>query len=580
MLNLSTSERDFYTNSLYRFEEQQLRRSQKLFYKLFPDEDTPTPDWAGEMIDNDTIFARHKYPKHLAFFEAGSKYPERCFRAANRCITPWTFLETDRGERRSVEVWTEKDARVLSWDGESECAVPPQDGLLVGIEQAFRVVLDSGRFFDCSRRHRVLTIGGWLSLDRLVSLSNGLRCWQRREDYQASCDADGYLGDQPLRQVGGIDLELPPSLGDVQGRAPLVFERTDALASTLRYIHASRRGDRLSTRDDLRRFSALFGILSGPSCAQPVLRMSESNQEFLRLVSGLVVDPERGVLSPVDQLEFAHHDSDRISAHGGSCMPTEMREKLQSERRWYDAQPLGQSVQEWFRDAAHMPIFYPLETPELVGNETIVAIVPIGLQPIVDAHVPGTNCYKAGGVIHHNTGKTFSGGYELCCHLTGIYPEWWVGKRFERPIRAWAAGKTSETTRDIIQTALLGPTKTVMGYKGFAGTGLMPGRSIGGCTWKQGVSDLADIVRIKHEPTGLWSRLGFKSYNQGRDSFEGTAQHVILLDEEPPEDVYGECLIRTATTRGIIMLTFTPLEGVSKVVLEFMPKNERPEDLS
>ncbi len=40
-------------------------------------------------------------------------------------------------------------------------------------------------------------------------------------------------------------------------------------------------------------------------------------------------------------------------------------------------------------------------------------------------------------------------------------------------------------------------------------------------------------------------------------------------------DVYGECLIRTATTGGIIMLTFTPLEGMSNVVLQFMPKEFR-----
>ena len=46
---------------------------------------------------------------------------------------------------------------------------------------------------------------------------------------------------------------------------------------------------------------------------------------------------------------------------------------------------------------------------------------------------------------------------------------------------------------------------------------------------------------------------------------------------EPPADVYGECLIRTATTNGIIMLTFTPLSGLSTVVLQFMPAEFRPD---
>jgi phage terminase large subunit-like protein len=52
----------------------------------------------------------------------------------------------------------------------------------------------------------------------------------------------------------------------------------------------------------------------------------------------------------------------------------------------------------------------------------------------------------------------------------------------------------------------------------------------------------------------------------------GTSQHGIWMDEEPPQDVYGECLIRTATSNGIVMLTFTPLEGMSEVVMSFLPE--------
>jgi phage terminase large subunit-like protein len=184
-------------------------------------------------------------------------------------------------------------------------------------------------------------------------------------------------------------------------------------------------------------------------------------------------------------------------------------------------------------------------------------------------------CFMAGNRV----GKTYSaGGYEVSCHLTGLYPEWWTGRRFKRPVRAWAAGKTNETTRDIVQRTLLGDPLTVGGRKRFDGTGVVPGHLIGGVTWKQGVPDLADTVRIRHLPTGGYSVLGIKSYQQGRGSFEGTAQEVIWFDEEPPQDVYGESLIRTATTNGIILLTFTPLEGLSEVVLSFLPENMRPAD--
>ncbi len=57
----------------------------------------------------------------------------------------------------------------------------------------------------------------------------------------------------------------------------------------------------------------------------------------------------------------------------------------------------------------------------------------------------------------NRVGKTEGiGGFETTLHLTGRYPPWWEGRRFDRPIRAWAAGKTNETTRDIIQAKLFG----------------------------------------------------------------------------------------------------------------------------
>ena len=175
-------------------------------------------------------------------------------------------------------------------------------------------------------------------------------------------------------------------------------------------------------------------------------------------------------------------------------------------------------------------------------------------------------CFMAANRV----GKSESGAFEATLHLTGRYPDWWEGRRFDKPVRLWAAGKTNETTRDILQDKLLGSVAFSGGRKTFSGTGMIPGDDIGAVTWKQGVADLADTVKVRHV-SGGWSTLGLKSYQQGRGSFEGTAQHIIWLDEEPPVDVYGECLIRTATTRGLVLLTFTPLEGLSDTVMSFLP---------
>lgn len=181
-------------------------------------------------------------------------------------------------------------------------------------------------------------------------------------------------------------------------------------------------------------------------------------------------------------------------------------------------------------------------------------------------------CFMAANRVGKTEG---AGGYELTCHLTGRYPPWWEGRRFAGPVRAWVAGKTNETTRDVPQLALLGPVVYEGDRKKVAGTGLIRDDLLDLPTWKQGVANLVDTIKVRHAAGG-WSLLGMKAYNQGRGSFEGTAQQVIWLDEESPMDVYGECLIRTATTNGIIMLTFTPLLGLSEVVLQFMPAEFRP----
>lgn len=160
------------------------------------------------------------------------------------------------------------------------------------------------------------------------------------------------------------------------------------------------------------------------------------------------------------------------------------------------------------------------------------------------------------------------GGYELTLHLTGLYPHWWEGRRFDHGIRAWAAGDTSQTVRDIIQYKLLGPP-------GEQGTGLIPGDHILKTTAKTGVPNAAQDIEVRHV-SGQKSFLTLKSYDQRRQSFQGTEQDVIWADEECPMDIYSECLIRTMTTNGLIMLTFTPLQGMTEVVMSFLPGGKVP----
>ncbi len=169
--------------------------------------------------------------------------------------------------------------------------------------------------------------------------------------------------------------------------------------------------------------------------------------------------------------------------------------------------------------------------------------------------------FVANGLVTSNCGKSISGAFETACHLTGLYPEWWVGKRFDHPISAWAAGQTGQTTRDTCQKELLGPP-------GALGTGMIPKELILGTAVKQGVANAIELVKVRHVSGGV-SVLGFKSYDQGVKAFYGTAQHVIWLDEECPDLIYNECLIRTMTTGGILYVTFTPLHGITPFIVNF-----------
>lgn len=166
-------------------------------------------------------------------------------------------------------------------------------------------------------------------------------------------------------------------------------------------------------------------------------------------------------------------------------------------------------------------------------------------------------------------GKTWSAGAECAMHLTGEYPEWWPGRRFDKPIAMWAGGVTGEAVRDTTQRVL-------MGRVGQFGTGMIPKRSIVETSSARGIADALDTVTVKHK-SGRESTLAFKSYEKGREKWQGETLDLVWFDEEPPPDIYTEGLARTNATGGFSMLTFTPLLGMSDVVRKFYPRPDTPD---
>lgn len=166
-------------------------------------------------------------------------------------------------------------------------------------------------------------------------------------------------------------------------------------------------------------------------------------------------------------------------------------------------------------------------------------------------------------------GKTVAGSFEWAMHLTGRYPDWWEGRRFDQAVRLWAAGETRVSTRDTIQKLLIGEPEKEEEW----GTGAIPGDDLLDTYRAMGVANALDSVTVRHVSGGVSTCL-FKAYEQGRGKWQGDTLQGVWFDEEPPLDIYTEGMTRTNATQGAVMLTFTPLKGMSDVVSMYLSDSD------
>ncbi len=171
----------------------------------------------------------------------------------------------------------------------------------------------------------------------------------------------------------------------------------------------------------------------------------------------------------------------------------------------------------------------------------------------------------------NQTGKTLSAAMEVAMHMTGEYPEWWVGRRFDHPVTAWTGSETNESSREIVQHQLLGCERADLDDEDM-GTGAIPLESIVAIKKRQaGVTDVAESITVRHKGGGL-SRCLLKSYDQGRTKWQGKPHvDIVWFDEEPSHEIYSEGVTRTsAVSDAVIMITFTPLKGTTSVVEAYL----------
>ena len=146
----------------------------------------------------------------------------------------------------------------------------------------------------------------------------------------------------------------------------------------------------------------------------------------------------------------------------------------------------------------------------------------------------------------NRSGKTECGAVEAIWLLRGIHPY-----RKNRPdVFGWAVSLSQQVQRDVAQSKILKylPKSWIEDITMLSGRKDAP------------ASGIIDQIKIKNVFGGI-STLGFKSCDQGREKFQGSSLDFVWIDEEPPKDIYDECLMRVMDRRGDIFGTMTPLKG-------------------
>lgn len=228
----------------------------------------------------------------------------------------------------------------------------------------------------------------------------------------------------------------------------------------------------------------------------------------------------------------------------------------------------------------------------VVSDQRIVAEIDLRLRSrklfleysrIYDPEKPGTpGAYSWQAEVHNasidhperllmaanRVGKTQSAAAETAMHLIGEYPSWYRGRRFNEPVRCWTGAERTEDSKEVIQLALLGP-------EGEHGTGWIPRDRIVNITYRQaGVSNVVDCIYVRHKSGGI-SQVTLKTYQMEAKGWRGAKLHFIWLDEECKQDIYTEAQTRVLDLKGLVLMTFTPVSGVTEVVHHFLEAKEK-----
>lgn len=152
----------------------------------------------------------------------------------------------------------------------------------------------------------------------------------------------------------------------------------------------------------------------------------------------------------------------------------------------------------------------------------------------------------------NRVGKTEWGGQETARYALNQHPK----RIIDPPIEIWVCCPSFEVQEDTTQKKLL----AYLPPSSIRSTEKLRGNILRRITLKDGTA------------------LVFKSYEQGREKFQGVGKRLIWFDEEPPSDIWEECIVRQeAGVQLDIIMTMTPVNGMTWVYDDIYLKTDNPD---
>lgn len=178
--------------------------------------------------------------------------------------------------------------------------------------------------------------------------------------------------------------------------------------------------------------------------------------------------------------------------------------------------------------------------------------------PNPGAQVNFTKLVRSGREVAYfagnKSGKTFTAAALTVIAALGKRASFYEQEPFfDHKIDAWVGSVNYKVQREAVQAEILK---------------LLPNREIKKIHWLQnGAIDRIDLVN--------GSTIGFKTYDQGRESWQGPVKHWIMCDEEPPQDIIKEARSRLTPPGARLLFSLTPLLGMTTLYREFIEEPSR-----